>query len=268
MQVRIDIYGWAFHGMAKGLKKYIDPKIKICLDKELKDEPTLHLGGMYCPYPDNTNMLLCSHGLKNLKAKRFFSYSRVVEEYYPEYQCTPIKPSIDPDYFRYPRTYGKKFRVGFAGNKHRDVKGYPLFTEVKSLLSNNSSISFTECSLDISSGEPKPQIPYSEMYKFYQTVDIILCTSTYDSGPSCCYEAALMGIPTVVCSPNVGWYDSMSEMHTFKTSYDAKSIVDLLLLLERNRDLAKTVGLSVKEYAFENFTFLANKDEWLEALCV
>lgn len=101
----------------------------------------------------------------------------------------------------------------------------------------------------------KNPIPHSEMNKFYNSVDVLLCASKGDTGPNTVLEAAACG-KAVVSTP-VGIVPEL-----IKNNYNGiiikrtqKSLTEALKKLYNNRKLLKLMGQRNRKEILKNWTY-------------
>jgi glycosyltransferase involved in cell wall biosynthesis len=64
------------------------------------------------------------------------------------------------------------------------------------------------------------------MQEFYDSVDILICTSSTEGGPLGVFEAIACGVPAI--STNVGLVKEVDSIHKFETVQEACDIIERL----------------------------------------
>jgi len=85
-------------------------------------------------------------------------------------------------------------RIGWAGNKDRQEKGYDIWASLKPSLSS----SFRTSEVATKKSDPaKKMLSASEMRQFYRSLDFYIVTSRFEGTPNPALEAASCGVPVV-----------------------------------------------------------------------
>lgn len=112
-----------------------------------------------------------------------FLYGEGISSVYTPY-------GVDPELF-YPKkkTRNKKLTFGFVGDpdRHGGVKGYHDF--IKPVLESNTDIDFK-----VALGG---QYSHQEMVNFYNSIDILICMSSSETGPLPVLESMACGVPVI-----------------------------------------------------------------------
>ena len=259
MNVSTDQCGWAFDVIARGIKK-VCPYVNITGRSYPRDK-TFQIGHIKPPYPDLTTVLFTSyqHIDVGFSCRVAASYNPLLRDqiigygYYP-YQ---VPQCIDYEYFPVKRSSGSNFRIGFIGNARRDIKRFDLYLQVKELL---PQFEFKQI---IQKESLTGELSYGELNSFYKDLDLILCTSSYDIGPGCCFEGGLCATPSLICSKNVGFTAVAKENYEYFSCHDDPlAIRDKILFLANNRELIDMVGTNCHNLMMNKHTFQINKNIW------
>jgi glycosyltransferase involved in cell wall biosynthesis len=118
----------------------------------------------------------------------------------------------------------KKYTIGIAGRFYEtNRKGRNLIEGLKrSYLGSYIKFKFT---FDPGFGEVEKYKNFSDMYKFYHSLDYYLCSSTIEGGPMTVKEAALCGVK-VIAPKGVGFCDKYADF-LYKKG-DLKSLIAVL----------------------------------------
>lgn len=257
MLISTDLCGWAFDIIANGLKKYIDPHIEITGRNYSKPTKVFQLGSSVPPYPDVTTNLFASFSNTDIviPCKHAVAINPLVKRaMLPLYRPYLVRQCVDHEYFTKTRVKSDRFRVGWVGNANRDIKRYHLYEWVKSLL----PFDFRRCiQLPSLTGE----IAYDKLQDFYCDLDLLLCTSHYDAGPGCCFEAALCKVPTLLCSNMVG-FAALGEPGYDYFQCEPQNLPYMITYLANNRELIDIVGENAHNLVLSNYIFPVNKENW------
>lgn len=130
-------------------------------------------------------------------------------QWLPHKQIVKVTPPIDPIFRPVDRKANDRPRIGFSGYIDRlaQRKGAPLAARLASDLSENYD--FVACG----TGWPVETklYPFDQLPKFYQSLDLLVCTSTLEGVPMPPLEALACGVPVVI-PKGVGLLDELPNM--------------------------------------------------------
>ena len=93
----------------------------------------------------------------------------------------------------------------------KDLKRFFMFEEIAKITGLKTSVSYRNYT-------------YNTMQNFYNTVDLLICTSSTEGGPLPVFEAVACGVPVI--STNVGLVQEMASIQTFETVQQAVKIIN------------------------------------------
>jgi len=98
-----------------------------------------------------------------------------------------------------------------------------------------------------------PFVPQAELAAFYQNSDVLVMPSLEEGFGMTVYEAAACGVPSIV-SENVGAALRDGEDCFIVPIRDVEALVDAIVKLYEDRDLARKMGESARQYV-QQFTW-------------
>ena len=101
---------------------------------------------------------------------------------------------------------------------------------------------------------------YDEVREWYHTVDLLLVTSTLETGPLPAFEAIVSGIPVIGTS--VGNFANIPGPKFTSIEEGIKMVNDLKSNPEKMIELAK----EQYDYVMKNYTYVSFADKWREAI--
>jgi len=164
---------------------------------------------------------------------------------------TPASARFDR-FHNIPHKFTKTPTLGFVGpTTPHSVKNYELFQEIaiKSKLPTRTAFK---------------EFTYETMHRFYQSIDLLICTSVTEGGPLPVFEAIASGIP--VFSTPVGLTKEFSSIPKFTTADQCVDLIHTYFsdynLLESQQYQEFTTRFSMEHFLiyWENF-FQASKHQ-------
>ena len=177
-----------------------------------------------------------------------------------------IPTGADTDKF-YPKkdiNYDRPLRIGWCGNSklifqsQKDIKGIAKLQEIQ-----EATKSFCEWSIldRYSNG-----IPYDQMPDWYRNLDILVITSSSESGPRPLIEGLASGL--VVLSTNVGLVpelkDNCKSLHVLEST---DSFLNKIKEIDKNRSILDNHRDSI-EFIQNNYSINNEKQKWGEVIKV
>ena len=104
--------------------------------------------------------------------------------------------------------------VNFGG---KDLKRFSLFEEIVKKTGLDSKVSHRD-------------FTYDTMQDFYDSIDLLICTSLTEGGPLGPFEAIACGVPVI--STPVGLIKEMKSVQTFETSDQAHAFINNLVYIQ------------------------------------
>ena len=158
---------------------------------------------------------------------------------------------VDIDKFRCVKPieeYGKKLIVGWVGNTNIPCKRFKQLNEIL------KGISWIDFSIQ-SSNNP---IPHDKMFEFYNSVDVIVCSSEAEGTPNPILEASACGRTWV--STRVGIVECLNNLSESDSGcgYIIDNLDDLVLTLQTlhlDRNLLMIMGETAKETVIRHFNW-------------
>ncbi|HUU88394.1 MAG TPA: FkbM family methyltransferase [Candidatus Glassbacteria bacterium] len=152
------------------------------------------------------------------KAKCFGSVSPKIYQTLTKYSKVPI--FYTPATARLSRFTHSKPKtpispiLGFCGQSHyKSVKNFELFERIAKQVGAITCVS-------------EKNYNYDTIHKFYQSIDILVCTSSSEGGPLPVFEAIASGIPVI--STPVGLTELMGSIPKFKSHFEAAHLIETL----------------------------------------
>lgn len=170
-----------------------------------------------------------------------------------------------------------KFVIGWVGqiitassqqNKRLDIKGYSLILKpLMEQLKEHKDIEFKLLTTNYIDA-----MPYEEMPKFYEDVDVQICTSIAEGAPNPMFEAAACGkalITTKVgaISESIEEGKSGFMIPTYNATDDLESTINAfkekILFLKNNKDVCESMGLEGRRIIEEGWTWKKRAQQWI-----
>ena len=275
LAILIDAFGWAFHHRAIGLKKYLGyGDIFLYTQKEYPDVSQykrIFQFGHHAPaqIPERTIIHACSFSdfphLIQTPPKAVCVPNYLLKEHFKSVKSTLVylPLTVDITHFQpYDRNKNDKLKIAFVGNKHRAVKRYYLFDEMRQRM--DDTFTFIEtCQKPNRSGG----LSYNEMVDFYNEIDVLFSPSKTEGGPYTAFEAGSCKIPTLICSKNTGLYNiGIKDRSLFFCDPYVDSIWKTLLDIDKNRDKLSFVGNNIYDTIITNHSWEATLGIWKQVL--
>jgi len=146
--------------------------------------------------------------------------------------------SADSDLFKETKaidTTARKLTVGYVGS-WRDDKQYKLFQKATEKLKGKLIIKLV--------GKVSKKIAFADMPDYYNDIDVLVCCSRQEGGPTPPLEAALCGRSTI--STDVGFMKNAFGPNISLFDGRVENLVERLLFLVNHRTFCKEMGQKAK----------------------
>ena len=183
--------------------------------------------------------------------------STYLQQFFPKETKVFLTPNgVDPANFTYTPRDGSLKKLGWCGAPSRDVKQISWAIEISAKTNIPLSIaSKVPCEEDVGKWVP---MTYDEVREWYHTVDLLLVTSTLETGPLPAFEAIVSGIPVIGTS--VGNFANIPGPKF--TSIEEGIEIVKSLTSEKMIELAK----EQYDYVMANYTYASFADKWRKAI--
>lgn len=154
---------------------------------------------------------------------------------HPKKFVTPHAPTSDLFKQTTPVYEGKKLVAGYVGSFRKD-KRYDIFEKAIKNLKGKV--------IPKTVGKVSEKIAYSKMGEYYNSIDVLVCCSSQEGGPTPPLEAALCGRSTI--TTEVGFMQKAFNSHVTYFDETHEDLTKKLLFLSNHRDLCKKLGENAK----------------------
>ncbi|RSL29031.1 glycosyltransferase family 1 protein [Salibacterium salarium] len=188
-----------------------------------------------------------------------------VKKLTPDKNVNYIQQFVDTNRFR-PAPKEKKGNqkeivIGWAGNNTRNVKNHTtLYQPIVKNLQKDSNITFVQANR-------ASRVPLKDMPAFYNSLDLLLITSSNEGGPAPALEANACGVP--VLSTNVGYVKKITSPNgkfLILDSAQPNDFIKKIKFLKENRDLLQKLKREARENIMSHWTVEKTINEWLHTL--
>jgi len=129
----------------------------------------------------------------------------------------------------------KKLTVGYVGS-FRDDKQYKIFQKATEKIKGKLIIKPV--------GKVSKKIAFEDMPAYYNSIDVLVCCSKQEGGPTPPLEAALCGRPTI--STNVGFMETAFGANISLFDGKIENLIEKLLFFVNHRTFCKELGQKAK----------------------
>jgi len=130
----------------------------------------------------------------------------------------------------------KKLTVGFSGSFRADKK-YHIFKEATKKIGSKIIVKTV--------GKVSEKVPFEQMNEFYNSIDVLVCCSKQEGGPTPPLEAALCGRCTI--STNVGFMRAAFDNQIYIFDGTVKGLIESIEFFIRHREHVKILGQKAKQ---------------------
>lgn len=202
--------------------------------QEYKDNLNFNLSKLVAVSADNEKML-------NISIEKYIKHHNLVLKPF----ITPH--SADPEVFKETNPINltpRKIIVGYVGS-FRDDKQYDIFQEACKEAKN-----FV---IPKTAGKVSHKIPYDQMCAFYNSIDVLVCCSKQEGGPSPPLEAALCG--RAIITTDVGFMRKAFGQYASYFNGSVAHLVTKLKYFHDNRKHLMEMGISAKRVISNRWTW-------------
>ncbi len=165
----------------------------------------------------------------------------------PNYGFFVTPHSADPEVFKETNPINltpRKIIVGYVGS-FRDDKQYDIFQEACKEAKNFVIPKVV--------GKVSHKIPYDQMCTFYNSIDVLVCCSKQEGGPSPPLEAALCGRPII--TTDVGFMRKAFGQYASYFNGSVAHLATKLRYFHDNREHLVKMGISAKKVISTKWTW-------------
>ncbi|RSL28966.1 glycosyltransferase family 1 protein [Salibacterium salarium] len=188
-----------------------------------------------------------------------------VKKLTPDKNVNYIRQFVDTDRFhptpKQKKGNKKEIVIGWAGNNTRSVKNHTtLYQPIVKNLQKDSNITFVEANRS-------SRVPLKDMPAFYNSLDLLLITSSNEGGPNPALEANACGVP--VLSTNVGFVKKITSPNGKFLILDSDrpdDFIKKIKFLKENHDVLQKLKREARENIISHWTVEKTIDDWLHTL--
>ncbi|WP_416149883.1 glycosyltransferase [Salipaludibacillus sp. HK11] len=153
------------------------------------------------------------------------------------------------------------FTIGWCGDPEKPMKNYAsLYKKIQASFLRDPNVQFVEA-------VQKKRRSLKEMPAFYNSLDLLLITSSNEGGPAPALEAYACGIP--VLSTNVGYVKEVASplgKQFILNSIQPEDFIKKINELKKDQELLKKLKKETRKNIITNWSVEERIDDWLQTL--